>query len=126
MSLNLYSQDKLHTFYRISQISLATSSVADLYTTHRSLGVDGVYEKNFLARTSDGKYNPYIGIPLKVGFNSGIIYLQEREARVNRKSKKIFTIVNFAIAGFYSYLSVRNYQVVNRAKNRSVVQNEFN
>jgi hypothetical protein len=83
--------------WRISVAAVAGASAADYATSL------GHYERNGLLAGADGRFSPGRAIAFKLGPQAGLLYWQARS-----RNKRLWAVVNFAMAGVYGATAVYN------------------
>lgn len=109
MAVIIDRRDKWDRAYRWSHIALGVAGVLDVHSTMSAPADRGLREMNPLVRRPDGSFDPARGVPLKVGYHAGW-YLAQRSL-LPRRHRRAAAIMNFALAGFFTFVAARNYSL---------------
>jgi hypothetical protein len=102
---------------RVSRLWVA-SSIALLAATSADMASSwGRYEANPMLRSADGRFGVR-GASIKLAMAGAIIVPQMFFMRRSPRWQRLFTIANFAQAGLYTGVAIRNYGVQDRSAPR--------
>lgn len=103
--------------HRVSRLWMA-SSIALIAATSADMASSwGRYEANPMLRSADGRFGAR-GVSIKLAITGAMIVPQMFIMRQSPGAQRLFTIANFAQAGLYTSVAIRNYGVKDGAAPR--------